>query len=63
MYRQVVAYGSGVKEPSMDNPSPSHEPDSFEPKGTLTFVVLLAIGYAIYWFVLWFDVVSRGGTQ
>lgn len=25
----------------MDKSSPSHEPDSFEPKGTLTFVVLL----------------------
>jgi len=47
----------------MDKPSQSHEPDSFEPKGTLTFVVLLAIGYAIYWFVLWFDVINRGGTQ
>ena len=63
MHHQVATYRSGVKEPPMDNPSPSHEPDSFEPKGTLTFVVLLAIGYAIYWFVLWFDVINRGGAQ
>ena len=42
--------------------SPDVEHEGFEPRGTLIFVLLMLLGYAIYWAYLWFIVViERGG--
>jgi hypothetical protein len=42
--------------------SPDAEREGFEPHGTLIFVLLMLLGYAIYWAYLWFIVViERGG--
>lgn len=34
-----------------------HGHDGFSPSGTLLFVLLMLLGYAIYWAYLWFIVV------
>lgn len=32
------------------------------PRGALVFVLLMAVGYAIYWFTEWYNIViTRGG--
>ncbi|GAB4205802.1 MAG: hypothetical protein OHK0022_32240 [Roseiflexaceae bacterium] len=37
--------------------------DGFSPRGTLLFVLLMLLGYALYWGYLWFIVViERAGV-
>lgn len=38
------------------------ERDSFAPRGTLIFVLLMLLGYALYWAYLWFIVVIERGV-
>jgi hypothetical protein len=44
-----------------DDPEPQDDPH-FEPRGTFIFAMALIIAYAIYLFLLWYEVtVVRGG--
>ena len=48
----------------MDSPSGNsqHKHEDFNAIGTLVFVLLMLLGYVIYWGYLWFIVViERGG--
>lgn len=36
--------------------------DGFSPSGTLIFVLLMLMGYALYWAYLWFVVVIERAT-
>lgn len=49
--------------PNPEQPgSPEEEAhDSFSPSGTFVFVLLMLLGYAIYWAYLWFIVVLERG--
>lgn len=31
------------------------------PRGTIAFVILMLIGYAFYFFMIWSEVIARGG--
>lgn len=35
--------------------------DGFSPRGTLLFVLVMLLGYALYWAYLWFIVVIERG--
>jgi hypothetical protein len=44
-----------------ENPQSGH--DEFSPVGTLFFVMLMLLGYVVYWGYMWFVVViERGGV-
>lgn len=46
-----------------NSPNQDQDQDSFNPRGTLFFVLMMALGYAIYWGYIWFVVViQRGGA-
>jgi hypothetical protein len=50
----------------MDSTSenPQNEHEEFNAIGTLVFVLLMLLGYVIYWGYLWFIVViERGGVS
>jgi hypothetical protein len=48
--------------PEHEAENEQHERDGFEPRGTLIFVLIMLLGYALYWAYLWFIVViERGG--
>ncbi len=55
-----------TEEGSMDNvpASPPHPAtDEFSPVGTLLFVMIMLLGYVVYWGYIWFLVViERGGN-
>lgn len=54
-----------VEEDAMDNPptTPHEEQDEFSPVGTLLFVMIMLLGYVVYWGYIWFLVViERGGN-
>ncbi len=42
---------------SSDQLDPTIESEGFSPSGTLIFVLLMLLGYAIYWGYMWFVVV------
>jgi hypothetical protein len=49
----------------MDNvpTAPHTDKDEFSPVGTLLFVMIMLIGYVVYWGYIWFLVViERGGN-
>ena len=37
-----------------------HESDGM-PKGAVAFAILMLIGYAFYFFMIWSEVIARGG--
>jgi hypothetical protein len=54
-----------TEEGSMDNvpTAPHTDKDEFSPVGTLLFVMIMLIGYVVYWGYIWFLVViERGGN-
>lgn len=55
-----------IKEDCMDSTSgdSQHEHEEFNAIGTLVFVLLMLLGYVVYWGYLWFIVViERGGIS
>jgi hypothetical protein len=49
----------------MDNAptAPHDQQDEFSPVGTLLFVMIMLLGYVVYWGYIWFLVViERGGN-
>lgn len=55
-----------IKEGCMDSTSGNsqHEHEEFNAIGTLVFVLLMLLGYVVYWGYLWFIVViERGGIS
>ena len=55
-----------TEEGSMDNTpaaTPHTATDEFSPVGTLLFVMIMLLGYVVYWGYIWFLVViERGGN-
>lgn len=55
-----------TEEGSMDNvpaSTPHTATDEFSPVGTLLFVMIMLLGYVVYWGYIWFLVViERGGN-
>jgi hypothetical protein len=41
---------------------PEMEDKSFSPRGTLLFLLVMLLGYALYWAYLWFIVVIERGA-
>lgn len=44
------------------HPSSDAHGDDFSPRGTLLFVLLMLLGYVLYWGYLWFIVVIERGA-
>ncbi|MBZ0297250.1 MAG: hypothetical protein K8L99_32120 [Anaerolineae bacterium] len=52
---------SNEQGPQMEASSEEHEKE-FIPKGAFYFVLLLIAGYAVYFFLIWYEIVIlRGG--
>lgn len=44
----------------MENKDAEHDAEEFQPKGALAFFVILMVFFTITWFVLYFELLSRG---
>lgn len=57
----VQTNGSEQPAPAEELQSLTSESDGFVPRGTLLFVLLMLLGYALYWAYLWIIVVLERG--
>lgn len=48
--------------PAQSEPDETEESSAFSPRGTLLFLLLMLVGYALYWGYLWFIVVIERGS-
>ena len=66
MQRLIPGGIHDTEEGSMDNTpaaAPHTDTDEFSPVGTLLFVMIMLLGYVVYWGYIWFLVViERGGN-
>lgn len=46
--------------PAADTALPADQ-ETFEPRGALTFALLMLVGFALYWFYVWSIVVFERG--
>lgn len=37
-----------------------HEEEHFDPRGALAFVIIMVVGYVIYWFITYFEILAHG---
>lgn len=44
----------------MGNHDENHEVEEFQPKGAVAFFILLMIMFTVMWFVMYFELLSRG---
>lgn len=49
------------KEETTITPSDDHSSGYIIPRGAIAFGVIMILGYALYFFMIWSEVVSRGG--
>jgi hypothetical protein len=50
-------------KPQQESAEPVHEEKHFEPKGAFYFVLLMLLGYALYFAFVYFQVfIERGGA-
>jgi hypothetical protein len=50
-----------TEQPEIKDASSDHETDNLAPRGAITFGVIMIIGYAFYFFMIWSEVIARGG--
>jgi len=44
----------------MGNSESNQELDDFKPKGAIAFFIILIVMFAVMWFALYFELLSRG---
>ena len=57
-----VVEGKVINAESVNVTPPEHLDEGYIiPRGAIAFAVLMIIGYAFYFFMIWSEVVARGG--
>lgn len=59
---QDLAHAEQIRQRSEQQQARERQPDGFWPRGTLLFLLVMLLGYALYWAYLWFIVVIERGA-